>query len=66
MRRRGSLDVAGRRVRALASGAQFGAGRQSVTFDGRDDQGRPLGAGLYFYRVRTPDQVTLRRFAMLR
>ncbi len=43
-------DVAGRRVSTMhVRGAA--AGWQSVAFDGRDDAGRPLASGVYFYRV---------------
>lgn len=44
-------DLAGRRVRVLASGG-FAAGDQRVTWDGRDASGRRVAPGLYFARVR--------------
>ncbi len=40
-------DVSGRAVRRLASGHQL-AGIHSVIWDGKDGQGRPLPAGIYF------------------
>jgi glycosidase len=44
------LDVAGRRVRAL--GTRFlDAGPHALAWDGRDDGGRPVDAGLYFVRL---------------
>jgi flagellar hook assembly protein FlgD len=30
-----------------------GAGSHEITWDGRDDQGRPVGSGVYWYEVRT-------------
>jgi len=39
-------DVAGRRVRTIRTGAAGAPG--SVTWDGRDDAGRPLPAGVYW------------------
>jgi glycosidase len=45
------LDVSGRRVRSLGV-RLLDAGEQSVRWDGRDDDGRAVGAGLYFARVR--------------
>lgn len=58
------FDVAGRRVatRRLA----LAAGWQSVRFDGRDDAGTPLPAGVYFHRVRTPDQTVTRKMLIVR
>jgi len=47
------FDVLGRRARVLARGAHFTAGRQSVLWDGRRDDGSSPGAGVYFVQVRT-------------
>jgi hypothetical protein len=41
------LDVAGRRVRTFQA---KGPGWHSVRWDGKNDAGRPMGSGLYFYR----------------
>jgi flagellar hook assembly protein FlgD len=43
-------DVAGRRVRTLASGERP-AGESLVTWDMRDDHGREVVAGIYFARL---------------
>jgi len=43
-------DAAGRRVRTLIDGIVV-AGRQRVVWDGHDDQGAALEAGVYFARV---------------
>jgi subtilisin family serine protease len=45
-------DVAGRRVRTLASGFGSVAAAGSLTWDGRDDAGRRLATGVYFARLR--------------
>jgi hypothetical protein len=45
-------DSAGRRLRTLVDGARS-AGRNEVSWDGTDDSGRRLGAGIYFYRVQS-------------
>jgi hypothetical protein len=44
-------DVAGRVTRTLGLGA-LRAGRYQQTWDGRDDGGRPVAAGVYFVVVR--------------
>jgi glucose/arabinose dehydrogenase len=46
-------DVRGRRVRRLVD-SHDNAGLHRTTWDGLDDGGRPLGAGIYFVRLRTP------------
>ncbi len=45
------LDLRGRLVRRLLDGERP-AGVQEVTWDGRDDAGRPLPSGTYIYRLR--------------
>jgi hypothetical protein len=45
------FDVNGRLVRSLIAGA-VRSGRQEAVWDGRDDAGRTLPSGLYFYRLR--------------
>jgi len=49
-------DAAGRRVRTLVEGSRS-AGRHEVAWDGRDDAGRALAAGLYFCRLASGDTV---------
>ncbi len=44
-------DVAGRRVRTLLDGP-VGAGSRSFVWDGRDDAGRAVASGVYFYRLQ--------------
>ena len=46
------FDPSGRLVRTLASGTQP-AGRRTVSWDGLDDRGRRLGAGVYLVRLET-------------
>ena len=46
----GVFDVAGRKVRTLVHGVQP-AGERLLTWDGRDDSGARLGAGVYMLRL---------------
>jgi len=45
-------DARGRRVRVLVD-AVMERGLHSATWDGRDERGRPVAAGVYFCRLRT-------------
>lgn len=49
----GVFDVAGRHVRTLMEGVQD-AGLQSASWDGRDERGVQLGAGVYMIRCEAP------------
>lgn len=46
-------DAAGRRVRTLVAGA-VAAGEHVASWDGRDEAGRAVAAGLYFARLEAP------------
>ena len=48
------FDVLGRRVRTLVSDELHPLGFYRVRWDGRDERGRPVGNGIYFYRLATP------------
>ena len=59
------VDVAGRPVRTLLSG-QVAAGPHRVEWDGRDEQGRALSEGVYFYTLATADGRWVKRMTLLR
>jgi hypothetical protein len=46
------FDIQGRALRTLHRGA-LARGTTALGWDGRDDNGRPLGSGLFFLRVRS-------------
>ena len=58
-------DVRGARVRRLLAGAETPAGTSSPTWDGRDDQGRAVPAGLYFVALEADGQVDRARVVRL-
>jgi hypothetical protein len=58
------FDVSGRRVRALVSGT-LPAGAHERTWDGRDDDGRAVPAGLYLVRARGEGLDATRRVVRL-
>ncbi len=60
------FDLDGRRIRTLAQGERSGPNRYEVTWDGRDDLGRRVASGIYFYRLQTPDFSQTRRLTLLK
>jgi outer membrane protein assembly factor BamB len=58
-------DLAGRRVRGLANERRE-AGEGGVGWDGTDDAGRAVAAGVYFARVRTAEGTAVRKLVRLR
>ena len=59
------IDPGGRRVRTLVD-RSWEAGYHRLELDGRDDQGRPLPVGAYFYRIQAPEGIISGRFAIMR
>ncbi len=59
------FNVAGARVRSLAEGVME-AGPHSLRWDGRDDRGRDLPSGAYFYRLEAEGVADARKLILLR
>lgn len=58
-------DVAGRLVRKLADD-RFNAGVQTVTWDGRDANGRLVASGVYFVRSNVGAEVHTKKVSLVR
>ncbi len=58
-------DVSGRRVKTLVS-RELGPGEHEAAWEGRDEAGRVVGAGLYFARLRALDRTVTRRLVVTR
>lgn len=58
-------DAAGRLTRTIAEGS-FPAGRHQRVWDGADDGGRPVAAGIYIVRIDAGTDQARRRIVVLR
>lgn len=61
----GVYDVTGRQVRTLLQGVQP-AGERLVQWDGRDDRGHALGAGVYMLRLQAGGRVETRAVRLVK
>jgi hypothetical protein len=59
------FDVAGRHVATLFAGEK-GAGDYEIEWNGTDDDGRPVGAGVYFCRMRAGKELLTRKLLVMR
>lgn len=59
------FDVNGRRLRTLVDGV-LSPGSKAVAWDGTDDSGRPMGSGVYFYRMNAGQFQATRKMTLLR
>ncbi len=58
-------DAAGRVVRTLLDG-HVEAGVQGTVWDGQDDSGRPVGSGMYLYKLHANGEVLSGRMTLLK
>ena len=59
-------DLAGRLVKLLVESEEQGAGSHSAVWRGRDDTGRAVASGTYFYRLEAGGANETRRMVMVR
>ncbi|KPL03577.1 MAG: hypothetical protein AMJ73_06415, partial [candidate division Zixibacteria bacterium SM1_73] len=58
-------NMLGQKVKVLVNEHQS-AGRKSVTWDGKDDQGREMTSGVYLYRMQAGDFVQSKKMVVLK
>jgi hypothetical protein len=58
-------DITGREVRTLVNSIQ-GAGESRVTWDGKDQHGSSVSAGVYIYRLEAAGTTLTRRLSVLK
>jgi len=58
-------NVAGRKVTTLAD-RDFAAGRHAVSWNGKDQDGNPVSAGIYFYRVQSGANEAMKKMIILK
>jgi hypothetical protein len=59
-------DVGGRLVRTLLSGRPMGRGPGQVSWDGRDDRGRAVAAGIYLGRLTAGEMSAVGRMVIVK
>ncbi len=59
-------DAAGRLVRRLARGVELSAGVRSLPWDGADDAGRTVPAGVYVYRLKAGGETGTGRMMLVK
>jgi hypothetical protein len=60
------FDLAGRTVRTLLDNKNFAAGYHEAMWNGRDNDGRTVSAGIYLYRLETANFSASRKLILLR
>jgi hypothetical protein len=58
-------DVTGQRVRTLVEG-EFPIGEHTISWDGRDQHGKLVASGIYFYELLVGNKVERRKMTLIR
>jgi hypothetical protein len=58
-------NIKGELVRTLASG-NYPAGKNSVAWNGKDDNGKSVSSGIYFYHMKTKEYNSFRKAILLK
>jgi hypothetical protein len=62
----GVFDLAGRMVRTLVAGEILATGSHAREWNGRDDTGKSVAAGVYFYRLDLGQSSETRSMVLLK
>jgi flagellar hook assembly protein FlgD len=58
-------NIRGHKVRSLVA-REFSFGEHSVVWDGRDDTGKAVGSGVYFYRMTSGEYSSVRKMILIK
>jgi flagellar hook assembly protein FlgD len=58
-------NIRGQRVKRLFEG-EATAGRHTVYWDGRDEQGKLVGSGIYFYKLSSEHETQTKKMLLVR
>jgi len=58
-------NIKGQKVRDLLK-QDMQAGMHTITWEGKDNNNRPVGSGIYFYRLEHGGKTTVRKMALVK
>ena len=58
--------MSGHLVKVMLDGVTVGAGRNNVVWNGCDDSGRSVAAGIYFYRLTAGEFSETKKMTLIR
>jgi hypothetical protein len=59
------FDMAGKEIKTLINTTQY-AGRHTTVWNGTNNEGRPVGAGVYLYQIQTDSYVQSKKMVLLK
>jgi len=60
-----SISIKGQLVKQLIRD-QLSAGQHSVVWNGKDDNGKSVSSGIYFYKLKTENYEKIKRMVLLK
>ncbi|MCD4652281.1 MAG: T9SS type A sorting domain-containing protein, partial [Candidatus Cloacimonetes bacterium] len=59
------FNIKGQKVKSLKAG-RVSAGNHTFIWQGRNNLGKPVSSGVYFYRLRTASQTQMRKMLLMK
>lgn len=59
------FNILGQKIKTVAD-KKFRSGLQTLYWDGKDENGKEVSSGIYFYRVKTDDMVKTRKMVLVK
>ena len=59
------FNLKGQKVKCLTKG-DFGAGNHSYVWDGKDNSGKSVSGGIYFYQLKTESETVFKKMVLLK
>ena len=59
-------DVTGRLVKVLVNGDAYDSGHHEWIWSGRDESGKQVSSGVYFYRLQAGEYVETKRMTLIK
>jgi flagellar hook assembly protein FlgD len=58
-------NIKGQKVKTLLD-CYMSPGRSEMIWNGKDDNGKPVGSGVYFYKLQTPEKCFTKKCMLLK
>lgn len=59
-------NITGQHVKTLIKGQAMASAQHTVSWNGTDDQGHPVGSGVFFYRLNAGDKTFVKKMVLMK
>lgn len=59
-------NLKGQKINTLLEGEELQIGQHDLNWDGRDDNGQKVGSGVYFYQIKTAEDIQTKKMLLIK